>query len=40
MPDDTRSVAPALRLFLWSRAAIWLLALVTVLGFDGALNAR
>ena len=40
MPDDTRSSAPALRLFLWSRAAIWLLALVVVLGFDGALNAR
>ena len=38
--DDTRSVAPALRLFLWSRAAIWLLALVAVVGFDGALNAR
>ena len=35
MPDDTRSAAPALRLFLWSRAAIWLLALVVVLGFDG-----
>ena len=40
MPDDTRSSAPALRLFLWSRAAIWLLAVVVVLGFDGALNAR
>ena len=40
VPDDTRSVAPALRLFLWSRAAIWLLALVAVVGFDGALNAR
>ena len=40
MPDDTRSSAPALRLFLWSRAAIWLLALVVVVGFDGALNAR
>lgn len=40
MPDDKRSVAPALRLFLWSRAAIWLLAVVTVVGFDGALNAR
>jgi Mannosyltransferase (PIG-V) len=31
---------PALPLFLWSRAAIWLLALVVVVGFDGALNAR
>lgn len=40
MPDDTRSVAPAVRLFLWSRAAIWLLAVVAVVGFDGALNAR
>jgi len=40
VPDDTRTSAPALRLFLWSRAAIWLLALVVVLGFDGALNAR
>lgn len=40
VPDDTRSVAPALRLFLWSRAAIWLLALVAVVGFDGALNTR
>ena len=40
MPDDTRSVAPALRLFLWSRAAIWLLAVVAVVGFEGALNAR
>lgn len=34
------SVGPALRLFLWSRAAIWLLAVVAVVGFDGALNAR
>ncbi len=40
MPDDPRSVAPALRLFLWSRAAIWLLAVVAAVGFDGALNAR
>lgn len=40
MPDDTRSVAPALRVFLLSRAAIWLLAVVAVVGFDGALNAR
>ena len=38
--DDTRSSAPALRLFLLSRAAIWLLAVVVVVGFDGALNAR
>jgi len=40
VPDDPRSVAPALRVFLWSRAAIWLLAVVVVIGFDGALNAR
>jgi hypothetical protein len=38
--DDTRSVAPALRIFLWSRAVIWLVAGVTVVAFDGALNAR
>jgi hypothetical protein len=38
--DHTRSVAPALRLFLWSRAGIWAIALVAVVGFDGALNAR
>ena len=40
MPDDKRSVAPALRMFLWTRAAIWLVAVVAVVGFDGALNAR
>ena len=40
MPDDKRSVAPALRIFFWSRAAIWVLAVVAVVGFDGALNAR
>jgi hypothetical protein len=40
VPDDKRSVRPALRLFLWSRAAIWLLAIVVVVGFDGALNPR
>jgi len=40
LTPDMRSVAPALRLFLWSRTAIWLLALVAVVGFDGALNAR
>jgi hypothetical protein len=38
--DDKRSVAPALRLFLWSRAAIWLLAIVAVVGLGGALNTR
>ena len=35
-----RSAAPALRLFLLSRAAIWLLALAVVLLFEGSLNAR
>jgi hypothetical protein len=35
-----RSAAPALRLFLLSRAAIWLLALAVVLLFDGSMNAR
>ena len=38
MPDDLRSVAPALRIFLWSRAAIWLLAVVAVVGFESRLN--
>ena len=36
MPDDKRSVAPAIWLFLWTRAAIWVLAVVAVVGFDGA----
>ena len=40
MADDKRSVTPALRLFIWSRAAIWVLAVVAIVGFDGALNAR
>ncbi len=40
MPDEPRSVAPALRLFLWSRVAIWLLAGVTVVVLDGSMNAR
>jgi hypothetical protein len=40
VPDDKRSLAPALRLFLWSRLAIWALAVVAVVGFEGALNAR
>ena len=35
-----RSVAPALWLYLWTRTAIWMLAVVTVVGFDGALNSR
>ncbi len=40
VPDLKRSGAPALRLFLWSRAAIWLLAGATVVVLDGSLNAR
>jgi hypothetical protein len=38
VPDDLRSVTPALRIFLWSRAAIWLLAVVAVAGFESRLN--
>jgi hypothetical protein len=40
VPDDKRSVAPAIWLFLGTRAAIWVLAVVAVVGFDGSLNAR
>jgi hypothetical protein len=40
VPDDTRSSAPALRAFLWSRAAIWAVAVIVVVGFEGSLNAR
>jgi hypothetical protein len=40
VPDHKRTVAPAVRLFLWSRAAIWALALVAVVGFEGASNSR
>ena len=40
MPDHLRSAAPAIRLFLWSRGALWLLAVVVVVVFDGSLNAR
>lgn len=36
MPDDTRSVSPGLRIFLWSRAAIWVVAVAAVVLFDGA----
>ncbi len=36
MPDDTRSVSPALRIFLWSRAAIWVVALIAVVFFERA----
>jgi len=35
-----RRAAPALRLFLLSRAAIWLLALAVALLFEGSMNAR
>src|SRR5205809_626231 len=38
LTQEPRSSAPALRLFLWSRGAIWLLALVVVLGFVAALG--
>jgi len=34
--DDTRSVSPGLRIFLWSRAAVWVVAVVTVLFFNRA----
>jgi hypothetical protein len=40
VPDHLRSAAPAIRLFLWSRAALWLLAAVVVVVFEGSLNAR
>jgi hypothetical protein len=40
VPDSLRSVAPAIRIFLVSRAAIWLLAMATVLLFEGSVNAR
>jgi hypothetical protein len=32
------SLGPALRIFLWSRVAIWLTAAVTVLAFESSLN--
>lgn len=35
-----RSAAPALRVFLLSRAAIWLLAIAVVFLFEGSMNAR
>ena len=38
MPDDTRSASPALRIFLWSRAAIWVVAVITVVFFERDLN--
>ena len=36
VPDDTRSVSPGLRIFLWSRAAVWVVAVVAVVFFDRA----
>jgi len=36
VPDDTRSVSPALRIFLWSRVAIWAVAVIAVALIDGA----
>jgi len=36
VPDDTRSVSPALRIFLWSRAAIWVVAVIAVVFFERA----
>jgi hypothetical protein len=40
VPDHLRSAAPAIRLFLWSRAALWLIAVVVVVVFEGSSNAR
>jgi hypothetical protein len=40
VPDHLRSAAPAIRLFLWSRAALWLVAVIVVVVFEGSLNAR
>lgn len=36
MPDDTRSASPALRIFLLSRAVLWVVALVAVVFFERA----
>ncbi len=38
MQGGRRTTGPALRIFLWSRAAIWALAAATVLLFDDRLN--
>jgi hypothetical protein len=40
VPGPLRSAAPALRLFLWSRAAVWLFAVAVLVLFEGSLNAR
>ncbi|MSO95776.1 MAG: hypothetical protein EXQ81_08290 [Thermoleophilia bacterium] len=34
MPDDTRSVSPGLRIFLWSRVAVWLVAVIAIVFFN------
>ena len=34
--DDTRSVSPGLRIFFWSRAAIWVVAVISVVFFERA----
>jgi Mannosyltransferase (PIG-V) len=39
VPDDSRSVSPGLRIFLWSRAAIWVVAVVAAVFFDRTLAA-
>ena len=38
MPSGQRTAAPALRIFLWSRLALWAVAAVTVLAFESALS--
>ena len=38
MPDDVRSASSALRIFLWSRAAIWVVAVITVAVFERSLD--
>ena len=36
--QQSNSAGPALRIFLWSRLALWAIAAVTVLAFESALN--
>ncbi|MEI7760770.1 MAG: mannosyltransferase family protein [Thermoleophilia bacterium] len=36
MPEATRSVSPGLRIFLWSRLAVWFVAVMTVVFFSRA----
>jgi hypothetical protein len=38
VPDDTRSGSPGLRIFLWSRAAIWVVAVIAVVFFERSLS--